>query len=88
VSFFGQKAFLVPERVTARCLRRIRSSITFNPHNAESVAGAKQMALKQDVPARACGEYCSLPCTLRRLEDSEMNYLMDVFDIASFATQV
>ena len=83
----GAQITETPSRVLAECLRsseatpngRLRPSISFDPADPESVSRAKKAASRQIVPARICGEWCPLPCTLRRLEDSSVDYLMSVF---------
>ncbi|HUC94707.1 MAG TPA: hypothetical protein VMR19_01740 [Candidatus Saccharimonadales bacterium] len=83
----GAQITETPHKVIAECFKpgpyngRMRRAISFDPADPESVAKAKEAAYKQDVPPRMCGEWCSMPCTLRRLEDSDINYLMSVFGI-------
>jgi len=80
-----------PIRVTAECLKtskvmpngRMRPSISIDPLDPASVARARQAASRHTIPPRTCGDYCSLPCILRRLEDSGDNYLMGVFGIGN-----
>jgi hypothetical protein len=89
LSVTGAQITETPDRVLAECLRpsevtpngRLRPSISFDPADPESVNRAKEAAIKQIVPPRMCGEWCPLPCTLRRLEDSSVDYLMSVFGI-------
>ncbi len=83
----GAQITEIPSRVIAECLSRsevtpngrLRPSISFDPADSESVSRAKRAASRQVVPPKMCGEWCSLPCTLRRLEDSNVDYLMSVF---------
>ncbi len=85
----GAQVTETPSRVLAECLRpseetpngRLRPSIAFDPANPESVERAKKAAIRHAVPPRMCCEWCSLPCTLRRLEDSSVDYLMSTFGI-------
>jgi hypothetical protein len=81
------QVFVVSQRVVAECLRpspaspngRLRPSISFDPNDPESVKRARIAAGKQYVPPWTCGEYCNLPCILRRLENPTDDYLMEVF---------
>ena len=85
----GAQITVTPDRVVARCLRPsqttpnglVRPSISFDPSDPVSVAKARELALAQVIPPRTCGDYCPLPCTLRRLEDPALDYLWKVFGI-------
>ena len=83
----GIKVTEAPGRVLAECFKpgpyngRLRPAISFDPADRESVERARRIAVNQYVPIRACGEYCNLPCKMRRLEDSQVDYLMSVFGV-------
>jgi hypothetical protein len=85
----GAKITETPKRVNAECFRkgpyngRFRPVISFDPADPASVARARQAASRHDVPQRMCGDYCPLPCTLRRLENETDNHLMGTFGIAN-----
>ena len=86
----GRKVVVVPERVTAECLRqantpsgRVRPPISFNPSNPESTERARQAASRHTVPPGVCGDHCGLPCTLRRLENSDDDQLMATFNVGN-----
>ncbi len=85
----GINATETPKRVFAVCLypspaspgSYLRPSISFDPSDPKSIERAKKAAFEQHVPPRMCGDYCPLPCTLRRLEDPNIDYIMSVFGI-------
>lgn len=72
-----------PSRFVASCLIGRRPPVSFNPGSPESVENARKAARKHFIP-RGCGDHCSLPCTLRRLDSETDNRLLGIFGLGGF----
>jgi len=76
----GLTVKIAPGRVVARCLINERPSISFDPSDVESVKRAQNEARRHSLITylRLCNN-CSLPCTLRMLDDDDEANLLTKF---------
>ena len=81
----GLNVRITPERVVARCLINKRPPVSFQPSEPESVQRAMKAARSHSkiIYNRLCCN-CSLPCTLRMLDDIVEAELLAKFGFSIF----